>query len=208
MSETERFIIITVPPADVADRLDVLRCELSELSGSRGALAYPPHVTLRTGAVVPIEEVEGYAEEFARYVEPQRPFRMHTEGVICTSYRSHEEERTKYIVLMPIAQIRPLMELNRNLLRYTRFRKSDKTTFRPHLTLAFDDLSGEGLRRLEAHVERYPERFAARFEWTCDNVRLCMCRDGEWVDFRVYRLLGHPLTVGPRAAHGASPNQR
>jgi hypothetical protein len=59
-----RLIIITVPPPDVAAALHRARSEAARLTGSVAALAYPPHLTLRTGAVVPADGTHAFLEGF------------------------------------------------------------------------------------------------------------------------------------------------
>jgi Bacterial phosphonate metabolism protein (PhnI) len=56
-----RFVIITVPPPELSVLLESTRAAAASLTRSCAALAYPPHITLRTGAVVPEESVESFA---------------------------------------------------------------------------------------------------------------------------------------------------
>lgn len=61
-----RFIIITVPPQPIFRKLEKLIKECSLLGNTYEAVAYPPHITLRTGALVPNGDVKPFVEGFKK----------------------------------------------------------------------------------------------------------------------------------------------
>jgi hypothetical protein len=63
MKDTVRFIIITVAPQPVASEIDRARRAVCAVGQSNAALAYPPHVTLRTGVRVPVDIVSAFLDE-------------------------------------------------------------------------------------------------------------------------------------------------
>jgi 2'-5' RNA ligase len=180
-----RFIIITTPPNDVAAQIEAARQRICEIGNSRAALAYPPHVTLRTGALVPAPMVSSFMEAFGAVVGRWDPFPVRTEGLWRTSYR--DGEREKYLVGYRMAKDPALQALNERLLRCSTWRASSRIQFEPHLTLAFDDLDLEGFANIERWLKENPDSFPQGFSWTCDNVGLFR-RDGEaWTAYKLWR---------------------
>ena len=92
MNEAVRFIVITTPPPEVGRPIDEARQLVSGISGSRAALAYPPHVTLRTGMLVPSTLVSSFLDAFEVVVAGWEPFPIETDGLWITSYRDRERK--------------------------------------------------------------------------------------------------------------------
>ncbi len=179
-----RFIVITTPPHEVASQIDEARRRMCEIGGSRAALAYPPHVTLRTGALVPALMISSFIEAFGAAVGRWDPFPVRTEGLWRTSYRDGEKE--KYLVGYRVAKEPALLALNERLLRCSTWRASSRIQFEPHLTLAFDDLDQDGFTRIEHWLNENPNSFPKEFSWTCDNVGLFR-REGEtWIPYKLW----------------------
>ncbi len=185
MSTSIRFIIITVLPEAVAPGFDEARRRVCEIGGSRSALSYPPHVTLRTGVLVPVEDVEAFTEEIAAVAGTWDPFPVTTEGFLFTEYEDGEER--KYLVGYRIQKDPRLTSLHERLLRYERWRASNRLGFEPHLTLAFDDLRMEGFQRIQNWFEGNPGDLPARLEWSCDNVGLYRRQGALWTLHREWR---------------------
>lgn len=185
-ADTIRLVIITVPPPEVANAVQRLREPLCHRAKSVAALAYPPHVTLRTGVRVPPAEMESFLAAFGALCREHRPFPIRTDGIRYLTYDDAGVE--KYIVGYAVAPSAPLRALNRHLLTYRKYRKSDRTAFHPHMTLVFDDLSRADWHALRAYIEAHPESFARSFEWICDHVGLYVLRDGRWEPYAVLPL--------------------
>jgi 2'-5' RNA ligase len=181
-----RFAIITVPPPEVAGQIDALRRPLCELSNSYAALAYPPHVTLRTGVIVPQEAINDFLWEFGRLLDGWTPFMLRTDGLFSGSCR-HADNDTR-IVCYKVLRDEVLSRLNRRLLSYGKYRKSNRTHFDPHVTLVFDDLTRENFDRLSRHLGDDSEIRHMYFEWVCDNVSLYVKTGNRWEPFHVYRF--------------------
>jgi 2'-5' RNA ligase len=180
-----RFIVITTLPPEAATPLEVIRRRINEIGECRSALAYPPHVTLRTGALVPAELVPRFLDAFGAVVGRWTAFPIRTDGLWQTSYRDRDAE--KYLIGYRVVKDAALSELNQRLLRCTTWRASDRRHFEPHLTLAFDDLDRDGYQRVCHWLRENPSALPAGYAWTCDNVGLYV-REGEaWIPFKVWR---------------------
>jgi 2'-5' RNA ligase len=185
MNEAVRFIVITTPPPDVCRAIDEARRLVCGIGHSRAALSYPPHVTLRTGMLVPAALVTDFLEAFGTAVGTWDPFPIRTDGMWTTSYRDREKE--KYLVGYRVLKEQALVELNGRLLSYTTYRASSRLSFEPHLTLAFDDLDLDGFVRIQHWLDDNPQVLPKGFSWTCDNVGLYR-REGEgWLPYKVWR---------------------
>ena len=185
MNEAVRFIVITTPPRDVCGSIDEARKLVSGISGSRAALAYPPHVTMRTGMLVPSALVSSFIDSFEAVVIGWNPCPIRTDGLWITSYRDREEE--KYLVGYRVAKDPGLTAMNSRLLTYTTWRASSRLSFEPHLTLAFDDLDLDGFVRVQHWLNDNPGGLPKAFSWTCDNVGLYRREGDSWCPYKVWR---------------------
>ncbi len=189
-----RLVIITVPPPEVAEAVEALRAPLCRMADSRAALAYPPHVTLRTGVRVPPARMDDFLDDFRVLAAEQAAFPVRTDGIASLTYE--DGGREKYLVAYRIEPTAPLLHLNRRLLSYRTWRKSDRTDFHPHMTLVFDDLSRKDWLRVTAHIEARPEAYARSFEWTCDHVGLYELRGERWEARAILPLAAHAPVEG------------
>jgi 2'-5' RNA ligase len=185
MSEPVRFIIISTPPGEVSRQIDDARRTVNHVAGSRAALAYPPHVTLRTGALVPGPLVPKFIDAFNAVIGRWSPFPIRTDGLWRTSYM--DRDREKYLVGYRVLKDAPLAELNQRLLRCTTWRASDRLHFEPHLTLAFDDLELDGYVKVTHWLDANPGALPEGFAWTCDNVGLYRREGDAWTAYKVWR---------------------
>lgn len=184
--DSVRFIIITVPPDDVGREIDRFRRRVSEVGNTREALAYPPHVTMRTGAIVPRGEVDSFADRFVQHLTGIQPFRVETDTLHQSAYVSGDE--TRYFVGYGIDRSLELIALHRRLLELVEYRKSADRSFNPHLTIAFHDLSSEGAARVARWIEDSVDSVPVGFSWTCDNVGVYRLLGGRWELFRESRV--------------------
>ncbi len=186
MSEAVRFIIITTPPAETSREIDVVRRLVCQIGRSQAALAYPPHVTLRTGARVPPELIPTFLDAFGAAVGAWEPFPIRTAGIWQTTYL--DGEREKFLVGYRVEKSPALAALNERLLRVSTWRASNRLHFEPHLTLAYDDLDLDGYRSIESWREQSPRGLPEGFTWTCDNVGLFYLDEEDWTPYKVWRV--------------------
>lgn len=178
-----RFVVISLPPAEIRDQIDALRRPLNALVGTHQALRYPPHITLRTGLVCPDDLAEEVSRSFLAHAAQFGPVSVVTRGVFFTSYGTPE---ARGMVGWSVEASVGLMELHRNLLAYSAWQKGPQGPYQPHLTLAFDDLTPDGvevIRRALAHQPPVPD-----FAWTVDAVALYHEGPEGWVEWSSINL--------------------
>jgi 2'-5' RNA ligase len=180
-----RFIIITVPPPDVAAALEAPRRAAAERSGSRAALAFPPHVTLRTGAVVPALSISEFAVGVRVALGPWRPFTIRAPGLFHTPYENGGGG-LNHMVGWRVEVDEPLLRLHKALLSFDRFQRRAQPRFEPHVTLAFDDLEESDAVTLLAEARSRPDLYPPALSWTCDNVGLYRLCDETWEPYIVF----------------------
>jgi 2'-5' RNA ligase len=178
-----RCIIITVPPADVADAIDRIRREVSRIGDTYEALTYPPHVTLRTGAVVPARDVDRFLARMDTAVAGIEPFTIETDRFEIDEYTARG--RPRYFVGYAIKPHRSLIHLHEQLWTVPEWRKRERSEFRPHLTIAFDDLDENGARRVERAIARSELAVPANLSWRCTNVSFYTRDDDVWKPYHV-----------------------
>jgi 2'-5' RNA ligase len=167
-----RLTIVTIPPSPLCGRLTGIRLEAATLTGSRAALLHPPHVTLRTGALVPERGIKQFAEALRGAIGPWRPFSLHAQGLFHAPY-SDEQGFERHMVAWRIPRDAPLMDLHARLCTCTRYQRRPQPVFEPHLTLAYEDLDAAAAESLIAHARENPHAYPAEFSWLCANVTLC-----------------------------------
>jgi 2'-5' RNA ligase len=183
--KTIRLIIITVLPDDIANLIQRLRAPICKKYQAHWALTYPPHVTLRTGVRIPENRIEEFLSEFGSHINDSGRFTIRTDKA-SHSIMDYEGER-KFFLYLPVLQDDGLMQLNRHLLAYQKYRKSDKVSFHPHVTLLWDNLTHDEQKEVQAYVS-HDARFQVGLEWQCDNVSLYVQKQQQWVPFHVYPL--------------------
>jgi 2'-5' RNA ligase len=183
-----RFIIITVPPPALSTLLESARAAAASRTRTCEALAYPPHVTLRTGAVVPEDSVGSFTDGLRESLGAWRPFTITTSGLFHATYPSGDGQQLHMVAWRVVADA-PLMDLHARLVSYTQYRRRPQPAFEPHLTLAFEDISERDARLLLRFAEENPEAFPPELSWPCNNVGLYRKVDFHWEPSAVFRTL-------------------
>jgi 2'-5' RNA ligase len=179
-----RFVIITLPPRATGEQIEALRRPLNQAVGAREALRYPPHLTLRTGLVCPDDKAGEAARDFLAHAARFLSVPVRTDGVFYATYGIPGQERG--LVGWSVEITQPLLTLHRGLLAYQPWAKGPQAAFRPHVTLAFDDLGAEQVEVLRRRIEAMPPLPA--FFWTVDHVALYHERPEGWVEWDRVRL--------------------
>lgn len=184
--ESVRFVIINVTPAALSARLRPTMERVGEIGESRTALAYPPHVTLRTGAIVPRGQIDSWLEGFREHAAGLEPVTMRTNGFAHTTYQSGGEARHFFGYTMePTAE---LLHAHRRLLAYEPYRKSNQDSYWPHLSVAYHDVTDEGAARIEALLAAEPELLPRALEWRCTEAGLYHQVGERWVEWTTISL--------------------
>jgi 2'-5' RNA ligase len=181
-----RFVITSVLNGRAGEMAEAARREATRLSGSRAALAWPPHVTLRTGAVVPAPRAGEFVEAMGHALGAWRPFQVATAEIVHERYGA-EDGTMRNLVGWSVVLDAPLHDLHRRLLSCGLWQRRPQPTFAPHLTLAFDDLDDAGAARLLAAVERRADLFPTWLAWICNNVWLHRREGDRWIEHHAWR---------------------
>lgn len=184
-----RFVIITLPPPAIRDEVEALRRPLNEAVGAREALRYPPHLTLRTGLVCPDDRADEVARAFLAFAAPLNSVGVQTQGLFFTTYGPPANERG--MVGWSVAVTPGLWELHRGLLGFTDWAKGVQGEFRPHVTLAFDDLRVEDVETLRQRLAASPSP-VPEFSWTIDHVALYFEGREGWLEWDRTALKSSP----------------
>ncbi len=186
MEGQTRFIFITTPPEPLLSELEAFRRELSLISGSRGALAYPPHITLRTGAILPHAEIPSFINGLRDHLRDASAAPIETAGHHFTEY--HSGGVKKHILYYAIKLNRELMDLHRHLLEYRPFIKGQQAEYQPHLTLLFDDLSPEAHALLQQDSAITARLKNNECSWICEHLGLYHKTGDSWTLFERLEL--------------------
>ncbi len=185
---TTRYIVITVPPPPVAEAIQALRRPLCERYGAGWALQYPPHLTLRTGLVVPQDREDEVTAAFAGLAAQQAPFVIRTGPPACGRMAYEGDEHC--FLYLPVVPDPPLVALNRTLLSCRQYRKSDKTAFQPHVTLLWGDLRPEEEIDLRTAVDAGRPPLHEGVSWRCEDVCLYIRHGNAWRQEHAFPLGG------------------
>jgi 2'-5' RNA ligase len=181
-----RFVIISVPGGETHRRLETALNLVRDVGQTETAARYPPHVTLRTGAMVPLDDIDRFSADFQRHIGVWAPFKIETGAIRYES--SGVDSAKQYNIYYPISPQPQLVALHRHLLGFTDYIKHHQTKFQPHLSLAYDDLSHQGFAKIQHLVAQRPDLFLERFQWQLDNISLYHCINDRWIPYRVFYL--------------------
>ena len=175
-----RLVIIAIPPQPLRQRLEDLRDRLAELSGSRAAMAWPVHLTLRTGALVPPERLRDFFHEFGQWVATIPAFPIVLGNFVVTSLAdSGQQGGGANFAGFEVKPKPELMDAHRRLVQFEAYKKSEQYTYNPHVTMAFDDLSDEGAQNIRS-VAKEMGYLPVGQSWTCDRVDCYAWQGGTW----------------------------
>ncbi|MBN2509693.1 MAG: 2'-5' RNA ligase family protein [Spirochaetales bacterium] len=184
--ESRRYVLITEVPSHIAEIITPVREEMARLFSSYAALAYPPHITLRTGLIVPAQARAGVFEHFAALTKDFGSLPVETDGIMHAEYAPR-----KYLVAYRIKKTKQLCDFHDVLLSYTAYRKSDRTDFEPHMTLLFDDLAKDSCEQALDHIHENEKNFP-QLRWQLSEYGLYYLEGRRWKPEVIYPL-GRPV---------------
>lgn len=198
-----RFVMVTLVPQPLRPELELLMQEFGRMGECRTALAYPPHVTLRTGVVVPETEVEAFSRSFRDHLLDRPAFRVESSEFAHSSYETATDpaERKHFFGYL-IRESRELLALHDHLEKFSLYRKpGPPREYWPHLSIAYNDVTDSRAKSLDKEIERRRSAGVAGVpglgpvSWICDNVTLLQKGADSWVEF-----LRVPLTPRPASS--------
>jgi 2'-5' RNA ligase len=182
-----RFVIISVLPEPLRSEITQISQDFFQMTGSKTALTYPPHITLRTGAIVPVQELDNYVDGLKKTVELFRNKNVEKDFLKISEpyWVDYEENDTiKHLVLYFVQKSLWLIELNKTLLGYKDFIKSNKVDFQPHISLAYDDLNDDNFEELKIHIIKNKQKFQKNVSFVISEVSLYFQDDdGYWKEY-------------------------
>jgi 2'-5' RNA ligase len=181
-----RFIIIAVPPRSIFRKLEKLIAECAILGDTYEAASFPPHVTLRTGALVPNRDIGDFIAGFKTTCENIRQAKISTVGI---HFKSYEKDGAKrFFIGYHIEKTEQLYDLHLGLISYDVFIKDVQKEFNPHLSLAYHDLEEDSFLKLKNHIISNHDTYGSDYSWTIDAIGLYAKNDGKWKPNHVLRL--------------------
>ena len=189
---TVRFVIISVVPNRIAYKIKNLSQELSGLSGSKNALLYPPHITIRTGAIVPIDNIDAFVLAFRKDVDKFNAKVIYQEPLTISEIdfiNYTDEGQQKHLIAYRVRKTEWLVELNKTLDESNEYKKTMYKTFHPHISLAYGDLSTFYFNKLKDHILDNKEHFCKSLSFDINDVSLFYQLDnGYWKEYCSFSL--------------------
>jgi 2'-5' RNA ligase len=184
------LIVISLPPEPMLLEFAALSRELSELTGAQVALAYPPHVTLRTGFLIPnsITDRKAWKTAFMRHLSSISPARIQLKGIVLNSYHDQASGSQRYFCGLDVERSPELLNFHQELLGFEPYRKRVQTSYHPHLSLAYKDLSSEGFRKISSWLKDHQELKDENRSWMADIVSVYHECDEKWLPFEEFSL--------------------
>jgi len=187
-----RFVIISVLPEPLKSDMAAINQDFYDRTGSKTALLYPPHITMRTGAVVPVAEVDKYISGFKSTVETFRENydENKTLKISDPDWIDYSENGiNKHLILYFVERTPWIINLNKTLLQYKDHIKSNKTDFHPHISLAYDDLDDADFEKLKDHINQNSQMFRKNISFTLPDISLYyQDDDGYWKEYYTVKL--------------------
>lgn len=141
-----RFVIIHSIQQDAGYFLETIRQQLSAAGAGKAALAWPVHLTLRTGLLCPDDQAGKAADDFLAHAADCRRVALEVQDLVASEYGP--PENPKGFLGLELEPSRSLLELHSRLLAYKPWAKSEQTEYHPHITLAYEDCSPAAAREL------------------------------------------------------------
>jgi len=180
------LVVATVPPSQVVRGIEPVREALCRRYGEPSVAKMPIHVELRSSIQVPEDAVDAFIEEFGLLIREWEPFRVRTDALCCQNLTFDGEKMPS--AYLPVRKDLDLLEFNRCLAEYPRFRIRREPRFNPAIVLARGFLTKDEMKEIEALAKDEPDLFGGKFEWTCDNVTLYERQGSDWEQWHVFRL--------------------
>jgi len=154
-TSSPRYFIALLPPAPLAAAIVALQQQMAAEYQSRKALNSPPHLTLQPPFTRPAAEQEQLAAALAAFARGRSPFPVQLDGFGAFPPR---------VIFLQPRPCPALLELQRDLQAYCAqiwALPVERRPFRPHVTVAFRDLTPAAFRRAWSRWAEQP--FAAEF---------------------------------------------
>ncbi len=150
LTKTQRFFIALVPPPAIQAEANAIRQEFANRFDSHKAFNSPPHVTLQPPFRWPLSEVEQIQQVVRQFAAERSPIPIQFRGF------GAFPPRVIYIDVVPSTALQQLKaELSQTLAQQLSiYEKAPHRPFRPHMTVAFRDLTCSAFRQAWPEFEQ------------------------------------------------------
>jgi len=179
----KRFIIISTLPEPLFSRIQEEQKELNAITGAKEAMLYPPHITLRTGALVPEDKIESYVVSFRNHIKNIKPCTLSSKSIVYEEYLS--DGKTHYFIGYSLTLSSGLYDCHNTLWDFPKYAKSKRSDFNPHVSLAYKDLSTSNFEK--AKLE-WNSSDLEPLEWFMDTISLYHIEDNRWQEYARFSL--------------------
>ncbi|HVG15572.1 MAG TPA: 2'-5' RNA ligase family protein [Chitinophagaceae bacterium] len=146
ITKTSWFFIALIPDRELRNKINPFRFDLSDRFESVEALKSPPHITIKNPFKCSGDDREGMLGWFSEMRLQQRPFHLYLNG-----FRAFPNKEHPVIFINP-AMSNELIKMQRELITGfnsilpTKVHSLDED-FKPHMTVAYRDLTPENFSR-------------------------------------------------------------
>ncbi|MDC7218774.1 MAG: 2'-5' RNA ligase family protein [Spirochaetales bacterium] len=176
---TKRLIIISLPPPELFLEIKKVQEKISFKTGAREAVLYPPHITLRTGALIPEGEIGRYIRGLEAHLANREPFQVKVKALEFFEYL--HKDAPAFFTGFTLEKEGCLAAFHDYLWDYDLYAKSVRKNYEPHLSLAYKDLLKEDFLNLRDNLKsELPEILNPPFFWVLDNLWLYHFTGEKW----------------------------
>ncbi|MEL6249263.1 MAG: 2'-5' RNA ligase family protein [Cyanobacteria bacterium J06554_6] len=184
----QRFFIALVPPQVIQSEANAVRQVFADRFNSRKAFNSPPHVTLQPPFRWPLAEIDRLLQAVAVFADEQPPFSLQLQGFGAFPPR---------VIYIDVVKTPALERLQADLSNYLTEQlsiqeKDPNRPFRPHMTVAFRDLTRSAFRQAWPEFEQRPYQA----EFTVDKLTL-LIHNQQWVTHSEYPCGRAKAASGP-----------
>jgi 2'-5' RNA ligase len=174
--------IVTLFSRDLNQRIEPLRQTISEKFQSSEGLHWPPHMTLRSGFVVPESDVRKLISSFRIFLQAVEPITVKLEGFkFIDDYKTNQWITSPYIAGINVVYDSRLKKFHERLMEFKDF-SSSSGEYNPHITLAYNDITKDTFPK----IKRYLEGFRFSYKLNINEVALIL---NEGKNHSIYRKI-------------------
>jgi len=194
MDRSDSLEISTVgyPPYRIRNEINALREDLAERFSSKNALSWEPHITLAHRVLIPGDKLEGRLTDIKTLCRITKPIRIRTVDLELFEIKGTSLKHPYAIVLeVEVSDaLRAVNEkINKEIYEGLERPSMKDETYRPHITLAYRDLTKENYLKAIDFFRDNP--INSRFKFELDNLVLIRHETHDLVEeFRKFRFEG------------------
>lgn len=179
------FAVVALFPEDIDTKIAEFRTQISKQFGPKEALAWPPHLTLRRSFAVPKQELNAFLLKLQGFLKQISPIETELDGFdFIDDYPINPWVKSPYVVAISVKNSKALQEFHEKLEEFEPHSAGGKTPYRPHVTLAYNDVDEQTFYKVKEHLRG--KTFKAKI--VIDNVTLILNENGVYKKYKILRL--------------------